>query len=54
MEVDNGEVGKAGGEVVGTIAGGEVPMDREGAGAKDKDDVEAGRVAIVGEGANFG
>ena len=30
VEADNGAVGGAGGEVVGAIAGGEVPMDGEG------------------------
>ena len=35
----------------------EAPMDKEGAtpsGVRGKDSVEAGRIAIVGEGANFG
>ena len=45
-----GAVGRASGEVVGAIAGGEVPMGGEGATppkARDEDNVEAERVAIV-------
>ena len=57
VEAEDGAVGKAGGEAVGAIVGGEVPMDREGVtspGVKDEDGVEARRVAIVGKGADFG
>ena len=46
-----GAVGRASGEVVSVIAGGEVPMGGEGAtppGARDEDDVEAETVVTVG------
>src|SRR5574339_249543 len=52
-----GAVGGAGGEVAGAKAGGEVPVEGEGAapdGARDEDGVEAGGVATVGGGADFG
>ena len=56
MEAGNGTVGVASGEVPDTIVGGEVLMDGEGTtslGVRDEDSVEAGRVATVGEGADF-
>ena len=56
VEVSNGVVGGAGGEVANTIAGGELPMDGKGAmppRAWDEDSVEVIRVATVGKGVNF-
>ena len=57
VDDSKGPLGGAGGEIVGAIADGEVPMDGEGATpprVKEKDGVEVERVVAACEGVDFG